>query len=340
MEKQIIEISWNTVWKVLFVVLLVLFLYAIRDVVAIILFSLVIASAVDPLAVWFQKRGVSRILTVLLVYVLFFSLFGLAIYLIIPPILSELGELSRALPSYLEKITSFVRQIQPTAEQDLLVNVKGFLEQVEGNLGSIASNTLAAATNIFGGVTSAILIVIISFYLSIREHGIDNFLRAIIPVVHENYVMGLWVRSKRKIGQWAQGQLLLGFIVGVAVYAGLFLLGVKYALILGIIAGIAELVPIVGVMVSGTTAVLLSAAQEPFLGVMVLLLFVIIQQLENHVIVPQVMRRIVGLSPLVIVLSLLIGLRLGGILGMLLAIPVAAVIVEFWSDFEKKKIEA
>lgn len=339
-EKRIIELSWTTILRVLFVVLLAMFLYFIRDIAAIVLFALVIASAIDPLAVWLQRKGISRLFTVPAVYVIFLSFIGFVVYLIIPPIFNEAKELSLILPGYMEKVSSYLQFLNISDGQKFTGNLDIFLNSAQDNFGSVAENTVTTAVNIFGGVTSAVLILIISFYLSVREHGIDNFLRAIVPLSHEHYAMNLWARSKRKIGQWAQGQLVLGFIVGITVFIGLSLLGINYAVILGIIAGIAELVPIVGVMVSGTVAVLLAAAQQPLLGVMTFLLFVIVQQFENHIIVPLVMNRIIGLSPLVIILSLLIGLKLGGILGMLLAIPLAAVAVEFWSDFEKKKIEA
>ncbi|KKU17016.1 MAG: hypothetical protein UX27_C0043G0003 [Candidatus Azambacteria bacterium GW2011_GWA2_45_90] len=309
-----------------------------RDIAAILFLALVIASAIDPLAQWFEKKGVSRIFTVLAVYLTAFGLIGLLVYLIVPVLLTEIRELSAVMPAYVEKINSFIRTIQPATEQNLTETLKGFLRQLEGSLGLVASNSLEAVIAVFGGITSLVLTVVISFYLSIQPRGIDNFLRALTPLHYEEYVMDLWTRSKRKIGRWAQGQLLLGFVVGVAVYIGLLLLGVKYALVLAIIAGIAELMPIVGVLISGTIAVLLAAVQDLFLGAMVLLLFVIIQQFENHVIVPQVMRKIVGLSPVVVILSLLIGFRLGGILGMLISVPVAAMLSEFWSDFVCREI--
>ncbi|OGD30233.1 hypothetical protein A2W60_00045 [Candidatus Azambacteria bacterium RIFCSPHIGHO2_02_46_12] len=304
MEKRTIEISWPTIFRILLVFLLIVFLY-----------------------------------TVLAVYLTAFGFIGFLVYLIVPVLLMEIRELSAVMPAYVEKINSFIRTIQPATEQNLTETLKGFLRQLEGSLGLVASNSLEAVIAVFGGITSLVLTVVISFYLSIQPRGIDNFLRALTPLHYEEYVMDLWTRSKRKIGRWAQGQLLLGFVVGVAVYIGLLLLGVKYALVLAIIAGIAELMPIVGVLISGTIAVLLAAVQDLFLGAMVLLLFVIIQQFENHVIVPQVMRKIVGLSPVVVILSLLIGFRLGGILGMLISVPVAAMLGEFWSDFEKRKIE-
>ena len=339
MEKRTIEISWPTIFRILLVFLLIVFLYAVRDIAAILFLALVIASAIDPLAQWFEKKGVSRIFTVLAVYLTAFGFIGFLVYLIVPVLLMEIRELSAVMPAYVEKINSFIRTIQPATEQNLTETLKGFLRQLEGGLGLVASNSLEAVIAVFGGITSLVLTVVISFYLSIQPRGIDNFLRALTPLHYEEYVMDLWTRSKRKIGRWAQGQLLLGFVVGVAVYIGLLLLGVKYALVLAIIAGIAELMPIVGVLISGTIAVLLAAVQDLFLGAMVLLLFVIIQQFENHVIVPQVMRKIVGLSPVVVILSLLIGFRLGGILGMLISVPVAAMLSEFWSDFEKRKIE-
>ena len=185
MEKRTIEISWPTIFRILLVFLLIVFLYAVRDIAAILFLALVIASAIDPLAQWFEKKGVSRIFTVLAVYLTAFGLIGLLVYLIVPVLLTEIRELSAVMPAYVEKINSFIRTIQPATEQNLTETLKGFLRQLEGSLGLVASNSLEAVIAVFGGITSLVLTVVISFYLSIQNQISSQFFQSQIHKIFQ-----------------------------------------------------------------------------------------------------------------------------------------------------------
>jgi len=139
------------------------------------------------------------------------------------------------------------------------------------------------------------------------------------------------------MGRWFQGQLLLGVIVGVLVYLGLWILNVRFALLLAIIAGVLELVPYIGPVLAAIPGVILALFQGPFLlAVWVLLLYIVVQQLENYLIVPLVMKKAVGLNPVVVIIALLIGGKLAGVIGILLAVPAAAVLAEFFRDIKRK----
>ena len=193
---------------------------------------------------------------------------------------------------------------------------------------------------IFGGIISLGLIILISFYLSVEDRGIENFLRIILPKQYEDYAVDLWERCRRKIALWIKGQILLGILIAVLTYLLLSLLGIQYALLLAIVAGIFELVPY-GILVA-----LVPAAAFSYLsgGISTALLvagaYIIIQQFENFLFAPLIIKSVVGLTPIVIILAALVGFELGGIWGGLLAIPFAVFIVEIMSDLEKKKIIA
>ncbi|MEK7198266.1 MAG: AI-2E family transporter, partial [Patescibacteria group bacterium] len=187
------------------------------------------------------------------------------------------------------------------------------------------------------GIISFIVVLVVSFYLSLSRGALDGFLSSVMPPQFEAYVHGLWIRAQKKMGRWLQAQLLLSIFIFVVVGIGLWILGVEYAFLIAIIAGMLEIVPFVGPIVAAGLAILLALSQSAILGVWVLIFFVAIQQLENHVLVPLLIKKLVGLNPVTIILAILVGAKLGGVLGMLLAVPLAAVVDEFFDDLAKRK---
>ena len=194
------------------------------------------------------------------------------------------------------------------------------------------------ASGIFGGVFSFILIIVLSFYLAAQEEGVEKFLKIITPLKNEKYIIDLWKRSQRKIGYWMQGQLLLGIVVGVLVYLGLMILGIQNALILAVLAGVLEIIPYFGPILSAIPAIILGFATGGLtMGLLVLGLFIIIQQFENHLIYPLVVKKVVGVSPIIVILALIIGAKFAGFLGILLSVPVTAALMEFIDDVQRDK---
>ncbi len=189
----------------------------------------------------------------------------------------------------------------------------------------------------FGSIFNFILIVLISFYLSIQERGIENFLHVILPVEHEDYVVDLWQRSRRKIALWMQGQMLLGLVIAVLIYLLLSLLGIEFAFLLAIISGIMELIPY-GVLVALIPAFSFSYLSGGISSALVVTgAYLIIHQFEVFLFAPLIIKKIVGLSPIVIIISALIGFELGGIWGIILSIPIAIIVMEFLSDIAQEK---
>jgi len=191
---------------------------------------------------------------------------------------------------------------------------------------------------VFGGFLSLILIIVLSFYFAVQETGIDDFLRVITPVKHQEYVINLWKRSKNKIGKWMQGQLMLSLILTVLVFLGLTLLDVKYALLLAVIAGILDLIPIFGSILAAIPAIIIAFVNDGLtLALLVTGLYLIVNQFEANLIYPLVVKKVVGVPPLLVILALIIGFQVAGFLGIILSVPVAAALQEFVSDLQKDK---
>jgi predicted PurR-regulated permease PerM len=183
-----------------------------------------------------------------------------------------------------------------------------------------------------------VLIVLISFYLSVQERGIEKFLRIVLPIEYEEYAVDLWERSRRKIALWMKGQLLLGVLITILTYLMLSIMGIQYALLLSIIAGIMELIPY-GILVALIPAVYFSFLSGGISNaLMVGGAYIILHQFEVFLFSPLIIKNVVGLSPLVVIIAATIGFELGGFWGLVLAIPVAVFIMELLDDMEKHKI--
>ncbi|MBI2062412.1 MAG: AI-2E family transporter [Candidatus Yanofskybacteria bacterium] len=334
-----VEINTGTILKVILTILFFVFLYILKDVLIIFFFAIIIASAISPFANWLDKKGFPRLLGVLLLFLVVLALIIALLSLIIPYVSQDISQLTSTLPQFVTKVSTSLEKVQQGSPQylDFLSEIQNMLQGFSDYLQQSSQSVLGLVISIFGGVMSAIAILIISFYLSVTKNGIENFLGAIVPEKYESYAIDLWKRAELKVGLWLQGQLLLGLVMGLLVYVGLSLMGIKFALILGFLAAIFEIVPIVGPVLAAIPAIFLAFLQSPALGLWVIVFYIVIQQLENHLLVPVVLGKTIGLNPVVVIIALLIGQNLAGIPGMILSVPVATIIVEMMDDFAKHK---
>lgn len=332
--RTIIDISSGTILRLVLIILILWFLFTIRDILAFIFLSIIIASAVSPSATWLQDKGVPRALGVLLIYLLALLAIGGILSLVIPVFTTEIKQLSKILPSVFQQLSlSLESPRAATQYYPFLENLQTFLSVSAERLEAIGSNLFSATVSVFGGIFWALVVIVISIYLAVMEDGIKSFLRVFVPAEHQHYVLDLWRRAQDKMGGWFKGQLFLALTIGILTYLGLSLLGVKYALVLAIIAGVFEIIPFVGPILAAIPALILAFFQAPVLALWVLVLYVLIQELENHILVPKVMERVVGLNPVIVIIAILIGGKLGGILGVMIAVPLAAILAEFVRDF-------
>ncbi len=338
-DHQTIDISTSSVLRAIVLVLFVVFLYILKDVLLVFLFSLIIASAFSPFTNWLDRKGFPRLWGVLALFLAVIGLIALIASLVIPSLSADVDQLITTLPTVFEKVSTSLENVQQGAPAylDFVSEIQNILNGLSSYLQQSSQSIIGLVVGIFGGVVSFVAVLIISFYLSVTRRGIESFLESVVPEKYEPYVKDLWKRSERKVGQWLQGQLLLALIVGLVVYVGLSLLGIKFALMLGLLAFAFEIVPIVGPVLAAIPAIILAFVQSPTLGLWVIVFYVIVQQLENQILFPVVMGKAVGLNPVVVIMALLIGVQLAGIAGMIISIPVATVIVEVIDDMARRK---
>lgn len=339
-----LHIASGTVIKVISITLLFGVLFLLRDLVLVLLTAIVVASAIEPVARWFIAHRVPRLPSVLIVYASLALIVAGSFYFLFLPLLNESSAFVSSLPAYIDEGSISI-------QQNSFFNSEPILQQISNKF---SLSEFAARANVFianfsggfwntvsavsGGLLSFVLIIVLSFYLAVQDDGVGKFLRIISPRKHEAYIIDLWKRVETKIGLWMQGQLLLAVIIAVLVYLGLALLGVPHALLLAVLAGIFELIPLFGPILAAIPAILIGFADG---GVSIALLlagfYLIVQQFENQLIYPLVVKKVVGVSPILVIIALIAGAKLGGLLGMILSVPIAAVLMEFVNDLEQTR---
>lgn len=334
---QFLHIStWSTI-RFFAVLIGIVALYMIRDILAALFFAIIVASAIEPGIEWLKTRKIPRILSVIILYFAIAALLFFFVYLIFPVLIDEFRNFSAILPHLQDRIFGEISRLGILSYLSFFTGetpefFRIFPEQVTN-----VSEIFGFVSSVFGGVTTFILTIIFSFYLAAQEKGIENFLRLVVPLQQESYVLDLWKRAQKKLGIWFRTQMLLGALVGILIFFGLTLLGIRQAFFLAIIAALFEIIPIAGPILAAVPAASIAFLASPFAGLATILLYLAVQQIESHVIVPVVMKRTVDLSPLIVVIALLVGAKLGGIFGILLAVPLTAIIAELLNDWDKKK---
>jgi predicted PurR-regulated permease PerM len=341
-----ISISTNTMIRMVLVVLGFVLIYVLRDLVLIILTSIVVASFMEVAANRFRKMKIGRVSAVVILYIITLLTLAGIFYLFAPLLITEIYNFSTFLSSYIPNAPflnyfqngAFSGAVGVVANLSHSLSLTSLLSVSKDFILNLSGGFFQVLSVAFGSIFNVIMIIFISFYLSVQEHGIENFLRVVVPPKHEDYAVDLWQRSSHKIALWIKGQMLLGLIIAVLVYLVLSLIGIQYALLLAIVTGFLELIPY-GFLVAMIPAIAIAFLTGGITSALMLTgAYLIIHQFETYLLAPLIVRRVVGLSPLVVILAVLIGFQLAGFWGLVLAIPVAVCLMEFFTDIEKKKI--
>ncbi len=344
MKENTISISLGTIVKTIIIILLFGLAFLLKDLIYVVLLSIVVASAIEPATRWFVRRGTPRIFAVILIYFTLATCFAGVIYFLLIPLLSESSDFLRNSSYYFDPnaiINDDFLSSQPIfAGLKNSIDLEKIVLQMNALVSSFSSNTFGSVTVFFGGLLSFFLTAILSFYLSVEEDGVGKFLKAITPLKHEEYVVALWKRSQVKIGLWMQGQLILAVIIGILVYLPLALFSVPNALLLACLAAAFEIIPLFGPILASIPAIMISFVTGGVSSALAIaLLYIFVHQLENQLIYPLVVKKVVGVSPVVSILALAAGWEIAGFIGLILSVPIASVIIEFFNDFEKDKVE-
>ncbi len=343
---EIRKISITTAsWVKLVVVLALAYAFLqVSQFILVLIASIVIASAIEPVTVWARRRNIPRLPTVVIFYAAAAILLSGFFYFLLLPLIGEVSGFVKTLTIYSnafvnDSVLSGMFKAQNIfGGLDTPQLIRELSEYLNSFSNFLSQGIFSSLALIFGGIVNFALIIVLSFYLAVQEDGVGKFLKIVTPLNHEPYVIGLWGRSQRKIGLWMQGQLLLGVLVALLVYVGLIIIGVEHALLLAVMAGVLELIPLFGPVIAAIPAIFVAyASLGASSAIIVAVLYILIQQFENHVLYPMVVKKMVGMPPIVSIMALVIGGQLAGFLGLIIAVPVAAVVMELLSDLEERK---
>lgn len=336
-EKIVIDISYESVLRFFLVSFTLFFVYYIRDVIFIMFVAMLLALTMEPAVDRLQRSGIPRVFGAGLLFLSTLAIVGIIVYAAAPPLAQEIGQLAANLPAYINNInfqylvdSGHNLGLSSSDLQDILLNLSTSLKNA-------AAYLFTGTLSFLGGIFSAVLIIVIAFYLVLEDNGVEKLVRAAAPIRMQDRFMHLVKKIEKKLGHWFVGQISLGFIVGMLSLIGLSVIGVPYALVLAIIAGAFELIPYIGPMLSAIPAVLVGITVSPATAVLVFILYFLIQEFENYLIVPKVMEKSVGLHPVIIIIAVAIGGQIGGVPGMILSVPMATIISIILEDIRNEK---
>ncbi len=336
-----IDVSTETILKIILILFGVWFLYIIRDVLTVAFVAFVLASAMAPLVDYLEKFHLPRSLITLAIYLTFIGGIFYLFSLLAPAVSEQLRHLANNLPAYGKELGVWQEKWQHLVgnKEALQMGKNEFLLDLSNKLSDGGMTLFSRAGSFFQGVVSFIAVFSLSFYLSVQKKSVGAFLKGFIPKDYKKYAVKKMDDIQEKMGYWLLGQVVLSFLIGLLVYVGLSILGVPYALLLAILAGILEVVPYLGPTISALAGVLVALSLGPVQALLVLGMYIVVQQLENHLVVPLVMKQAVGLNPVAIIVAILVGIKVAGPFGLILAIPLTAVLSVFLSDFVQNEEE-
>lgn len=335
-----INIATSTIVKVLgFLVGLALIINAQR-IIALVFISALMALAFAPTVRTIQRKWrFPRPLAVATIFVGLLLVGAGTILLLAGPLGSEVQHLSTNFTGYWQEASD---RVAGWREYSALLGDREAVDRALSSVGtalqSAAGNIVAYLVGLLGGLLSLIMVGVLTFYLLLQEDAIRSAVIALSPPSAHDRVSGLIERLEFRLSSWLRGMVILCLVVGGLSLVGLSLLGVKYAVVLAIVAGVSELIPYVGPVLGAIPAIFLTLVTDtPAKAVAVIVLYWLIQQLENHLIVPKVMQHTVGLNPIVIIISVLLGAQLAGFAGVLVAVPTAAAVSVLLADWQSRR---
>ncbi len=304
--------------------------FVLRDVLVTVFVALVLSASIDPFLTRLERHGVRRPLGLTLVVV---GVGGTLVVLgatLLPILIEQLQTFSTTLPDIYRQSLERLRERDATFLAD---GIESAVRSMGQGASQAARGIFGGAMNAVRGALSAIGVVVLTLYMAMQQRDMKDTTLELLSPRWRPVVGRLSRQVKVRLGSWLRGQLLLSLSIGLASYFGLLALGVKFTVVLAVIAGISEFVPVIGPILGAVPAIIVAGADEPMKAVWVALLYVVIQQIENHVLVPRVMASNTGLSPVAVLVAVLVGAKLAGVLGVFLAVPSAIivhVVIEDW----------
>ena len=327
-----IDISTVTLLKILFIALAVWLLIVVRDIIVLFFIVLIIVAALAPIVDKMSKY-MPRIVALILLSLVFVLIIGLFGYLLIPPAVKQLSHLAINLPSIASKYQPFYENLQ-----SVIRNYQEGLINISSQLGNLSSGIYSTTVGFLSGVMVFFTILVLSFYMLLEQKTLESILLNIIPPKRKEKIVEIISKITAKMGNWLRGQAILMLLVGLLDGVALVSLGIPYVIVLAIWGALTDVIPYIGPWLGLIPAFFIALTISPLKALLVLIAYVVIQQIEAQFFVPKIMGKAVGLSPVIVILAVLIGAKLMGILGVIIAIPVAAIIsvlIQEWPELRK-----
>lgn len=327
-----VEISFKTIVKTILFLIAIFFIFWVKELVIALIISFIIASAYAPLVEKLKEKKVPRVLSALLLYLTTLTVLSFLIYLVIQPLSHEFSQISKNVPQIINQFTtsSFFKEYG--------IELKDALLNFSSKLQSLSLNAINLLIAVLGGFLQTAVVLVLSFYLTIENSEIQNFISLIFPKKYQTFFFKIWARSQKKLGSWVKAQFFLMLIVGFVSFIGLYLLGIPFALSLAILSGLFEIIPYAGPIFAAIVAIFIAFIYAgPFYALLTLILYFLIQHLENYFIVPKIMQHTFRLSPVLVISAIYLGSKLAGAVGGLLAIPVTLLITEGIKEYQELK---
>jgi predicted PurR-regulated permease PerM len=331
MEQRYFEITWASLWRVLAFVLALIVLYFIREIVILLALAIVISAICRPFVDYLSEKKVARFLGTSFVFLLVLVILGIFLWLVVPLVIYQFGNFITNFNETISRIGS--HNILGELIQQFIINLKAAFDVLANG----ASAIFNLIFSIFGGIFMAITCLVLAFYLTVEEKGIENFFRSILPKSYEDRIISIINKATARIGRWFQGRIILSIIVGLLTWIGLYFMGVKYSGTLALLTAVLENVPLVGPIFAGVIVSLVALTDSWALAIWAAVFSVIIQQMEGILFTPLIMKKMAELSPLVVLLAVLIGTQIAGLIGFLLAIPAAIFFQEIFEQSMRKQ---
>ncbi|MDP2741677.1 MAG: AI-2E family transporter [bacterium] len=337
MSEQTLDISIKTIIKIFIAVFVLYVIYLAKDVVLWFFFALIISVLLEPAINFLRWFRLPKIIAMTIIYLSVFGFLGGLIYITAPIFIFELKQFSQYLPDYFENIDPILKQFGI----DLAYIFSDLTKVLTNGLEKSSGGIISAVATFFGGVSSAIFILALAFFLSLEEKGTEKVLVLLAPKKYEEYIIALFERSQVKVSGWFAARILSCFFVGVASFIIFYIFNVKYAFILALISGVLNFVPYIGPLITIILLIVFVAvSSNSWIAVSYVLISVAaIQIIENNLLTPVLMKKMINLPPVLVLISLLVGSQMLGFLGTIFAVPVFAIVYEFLKEFLEKRRE-
>jgi predicted PurR-regulated permease PerM len=301
---------------------------AARGVLLLVFVAILLASALEPFVGWIRGHiGLGRGPTILLVYAAFFLVVIAMALVVVPAAISQFQEIVAGLPPLVERARDWANGLRPVGLSNTVKALIGAANDVLSPPPPDPDAVVHIGLTVAEAVVSVATLLTIVYFWLVEHARLQRFALAFLPAERRASARDAWNEIENRLGMWVRGQLTLMASIGVATGTAYFLLGVPSALLLGLVAAVMEMIPIVGPLLGAVPAILVAATVSPELAIVVAGVYVLVQFVEGNVLVPYVMRNTIGLSPFLVIVSLLIGAAAGGVIGALFAVPVAAAVL-------------